>query len=88
MCIRDRSATYAANATDYASGYRGDFVNDDAMCTNMRGSIIEGYKASLPATALVQNIATEDGVSATIKIAPKFYGARLFLRRNRHIRPI
>ena len=67
------SATYAANATDYASGYRGDFVNDDAMFTNMRGSIIEGYKASLPATALVQNIATEDGVSATIKIAPKFY---------------
>ena len=35
------------NATDYASGYRGDFVNDDAMFTNMRGSIIEGYKASL-----------------------------------------
>ena len=67
------SATYAANATDYASGYRGDFVNDDAMFTNMRGSIIEGYKASLPATALVQNIATEDGVSATITIAPKFY---------------
>lgn len=63
------SATYAANATDYASGYRGDFVNDDAMFTNMRGSIIEGYKASLPATALVQNIATEDGVSATITIA-------------------
>ena len=67
------STTYAANATDYASGYRGDFVNDDAMFTNMRGSIIEGYKASLPATALVQNIATEDGVSATITIAPKFY---------------
>ena len=62
-----------ANATDYASGYRGDFVNDDAMFTNMRGSIIEGYKASLPTTALVQNIATEDGVSATITIAPKFY---------------
>ena len=40
------SATYAANATDYASGYRGDFVNDDAMFTNMSGSIIEGYKAS------------------------------------------
>ena len=69
------STTYAANATDYASGYRGDFVNDDAMFTNMRGSIIEGYKASLPATALVQNIATEDGVSATITIAPKFYVA-------------
>ena len=48
-------------------------MNDDAMFTNMRGSIIEGYKASLPATALVQNIATEDGVSATITIAPKFY---------------
>ena len=67
------SATYAANATDYASGYRGDFVNDDAMFTNMRGSIIEGYKASLPATALVQDIASEGAASASITTAPKFY---------------
>ena len=79
--------TYAANATDYASGYRGDFVNDDAMFTNMRGSIIEGYKASLPATALVQNIATEDGVSATITIAPnsmcsKIPKLRLLVKMN------
>ena len=67
------SATYAANATDYASGYRGDFVNDDAMFTNMRGSIIEGYKASLPATALVQDIASEGAASASITTVPKFY---------------
>ena len=67
------SATYAANATDYASGYRGDFVNDDAMFTNMRGSIIEGYKASLPTTALVQDIASEGAASASITTAPKFY---------------
>lgn len=67
------SATYAANATDYASGYRGDFVNDDAMFTNMSGSIIEGYKASLPTEALIQDIASEGAASASITTAPKFY---------------
>ncbi len=67
------SATYAANATDYASGYRGDFVNDDAMFTNMSGSIIEGYKASLPTGALIQDIASEGAASASITTAPKFY---------------
>ena len=68
------SVTYAAGATDYASGYKGDFPEDDAMFTYMKGSIIEGYKANLPTEALVQDIATDkDGVPATIAIAPKFY---------------
>ena len=67
------SATYAANATDYASGYSGDFVEDDAMFTNMSGSIINGYKAGLPTEALVQDIASGSAESASITTAPKFY---------------
>ena len=67
------SATYAANATDYASGYSGDFVEDDAMFMNMSGSIINGYKAGLPTEALVQDIASEGAASASITTAPKFY---------------
>ena len=67
------SATYAANATNYASGYRGDFVEDDAMFENMSGSIIKGYKAGLPTEALVQDIASEGAASASITTAPKFY---------------
>ena len=67
------SATYAANATDYASGYSGDFVEDDAMFMNMSGSIINGYKASLPTEALVQDIASGSAESASITTAPKFY---------------
>ena len=67
------SATYAVNATDYASGYSGDFVEDDAMFTNMSGSIINGYKAGLPTEALVQDIASGSAESASITTAPKFY---------------
>lgn len=67
------SATYAANATDYVSGYSGDFVEDDAMFMNMSGSIINGYKAGLPTEALVQDIASGSAESASITTAPKFY---------------
>ena len=54
------SATYAANSTDYASGYRGDFVNEDAMfITNMREVLLlKDTRPVSPTAALVQTIAS------------------------------
>lgn len=68
------SAAYGVASIDYVSGYKGEF-DGDAMFTYMRGAVAEAgtYKLSLPATALVQQIESNEAQAVTFTTVPKFY---------------